>query len=60
MKIQNNTKKIYSSKVAGKLCRLGFRIIGTEPNPKKPWLDVFIFEDTDQFEEALTEILTNL
>ena len=41
------TKKIYSSRIAGALCRKGFRVIGTEPNPHKPWLDVFIFEETD-------------
>ena len=53
------TKKIYSSKVAGALCRRGFKIIGTEPNPKKPWLDVFIFEDTDAPNYAFDEIITN-
>ena len=47
--MNTKTKRIYSSKVAGLLCRQGFRVIGTEPNPKKPWLDVFLFEDTEKF-----------
>lgn len=53
------TKKIYSSKIAGALYRQGYKIIGTEPNPRKPWLDVFIFEETDALNEAFDKILTN-
>lgn len=52
------TKKIYSSKIAGQLCRRGFKVIKTEPNPHKPWLDVFIFEETDALNQAFDEILT--
>ena len=52
------TKKIYSSRIAGALCRKGFRVIKTEPNPHKPWLDVFIFEETDALIQAFDEILT--
>lgn len=53
-----NTKKIYSSKIAGELCRRGFKVIGTEPNPHKPWLDVFLFKETDALKQAFDEILT--
>lgn len=52
-------KKVYSSKIAGMLYRRGFKIIGTEANPHKPWLDVFIFAATDAFNQAFDEILTN-
>lgn len=58
--MNTKTKKIYSSKIAGALCRRGFKIIGTEPNPRKPWLDVFIFEVTDAFNQAFDEILTKV
>lgn len=54
------TKKIYSSKIAGVLCRKGFRVIRTEPNPKKPWLDVFVFQETEELNQAFDEILKNL
>lgn len=57
MKLITNTKKIYSSKIAGILCRQGFKIIGTEPNPRKPWLDVFLFENTEALNQAFNEIL---
>lgn len=38
--------KCYSSKLANYLTKLGFEIIGIEANMKKPWLDVFLFEDS--------------
>ena len=58
--MNTKTKRIYSSKVAGLLCRQGFRVIGTEPNPKKPWLDVFLFEDTEKFQNTLDIILSKI
>lgn len=54
-----NTKIIYSSRIAGILCRQGFKIIGTQPNPKKPWLDCFVFEVTPDFLTALDAAITN-
>jgi hypothetical protein len=29
---------------------MGFRVIKTEPNPKKPWLDVFLFKKTEELD----------
>ena len=55
-----NTKIIYSSKIAGQLCRKGFKVIGTQPNPKKPWLDCFLFEITPEFSKALDVIMSNI
>lgn len=52
-----NIKKIYSSRIAGELYRAGFTIIGTEPNNKKPWLDVFIFEVSPALLEKLDSIM---
>lgn len=40
--------KCYSSQLAHILIKRGFKICGTEPNLKKPWLDVFLFEDTSE------------
>lgn len=49
-------KKIFSSNMAHKLCEKGFKVIGTEGNNIKPWLYVFLFEDTPEFRDAMTEI----
>lgn len=50
-------KKIFSSKIANKLCHMGFQIIGVEPNMIKPQYDVFLFEATDELLEAFDNIL---
>ena len=55
--LQNqNIKKIYSRKLAIALRQKGFRIIGTEINSKRPEFDVYLFIDTPQLREAMTEI----
>lgn len=48
--------KIFSSTMAYKLRQAGFWIVGTEPNMKKPWLTVFLFEDTPAFQNELTKL----
>ena len=46
------TKEIFSLKLASKLCEQGFKVVGTRPNPIKPWLIVYEFEATEEFLEA--------
>ena len=53
---QNNIYKIFSMKLAKALCDKGFKCVGTEPNRKSPWLNVFLFEDTDALQNAITII----
>ena len=40
-------------RVAAALRELGFKIIKVSPNQKKPQYDVYWFEDTTQFREAI-------
>ncbi len=54
------TYKIFSAAMAYKLRKAGFWIIGTEPNYRKPWLEVFIFEDTPEFQATLTKLSDEL
>lgn len=51
-----NYYKIFNGKLASELRKKGFWIVAVEPNLKKPWLNVFCFEDTAEFRQALTEI----
>ena len=46
------TKEIFSLELARKLCAQGFKVVGTRPNGKKPWLTVYEFEATEEFLEA--------
>lgn len=48
-----NTYKVFTVRLARTLCDLGFIIIGTTPNVQKPWLNVFLFEDSEALREAV-------
>ena len=52
-----NTKIIYSKRVALELRNKGFKIIKTVPNKYKPQFDAYIFESTQELQEALDVIL---
>lgn len=52
----NETKRIYTKSVALELRKRGFKIIRTEPNENKPEFDAYIFEETENFKKALTDI----
>lgn len=53
------TKTIYSRWLATELRDKGFEIVKVHANPKKPQLDCYDFEDTPEFEAALSEINDN-
>ena len=48
-----NTKKIFTKKLAVYLRQQGFRILATEVNYKYPKFDVYLFEDTPELTEAI-------
>lgn len=52
-------KIVYSLRLAQKLCKQGFRIIEVRPNPKKPWLNCFLFEDSESLRVAIEEATKN-
>lgn len=54
--MSNITKRIYTKSVALELRKRGFKIIRTEPNENKPEFDVYVFEETENFKKALTDI----
>lgn len=49
----NDTYKVFTVKLARKLCDLGFIIVGTVPNVQKPWLNVYLFEDNQDLRDAV-------
>lgn len=50
------TYKIYTKRIANQLCRRRFRMVGTDINDQKPWLTMYLFEDTPDLRKALEEI----
>ena len=47
---------IYSRWLAAKLRDAGFPIIKVKANPRKPEFDCYLFENSSEFQEMLTEI----
>lgn len=49
-------KIIYTNWVAGALCRRGFWVVREEANPRNPRYKCWVFEETPELLEALTDI----
>ena len=43
-----NTYKVFTLRIARALCDRGYRIVKTIPNFQKPWLNVYLFEDSEE------------
>lgn len=52
-------KRIFKRSIALDLRKRGFKIIGTEPNRCKPQYDVYLFEDTEEFQKALAKVISS-
>ena len=48
--------KVFSRKRALECITKGCKLLYTEPNRKKNWLSVFVFEDTEELHEILTSL----
>lgn len=44
---------VYTKKLANYLCRKGYKIIGNDINNQKPWLNVFIFDDSKELRNEI-------
>lgn len=53
---QNKTFKVFTKKLANALCKKGFKVVGTAINNEKPWLNVFLFDDTEDLRTAIKEL----
>lgn len=51
------TKTIYMPWIAVKLREKGFEIIKVKPNPRKPQFDCYEFQESEELETAITEIM---
>lgn len=51
-----NKFTVFSKRIAHELTNRGYKIIGTGLNDAKPWLYVYYFEDTPDFQQALKEV----
>ena len=61
--IKNENKKsklIFDPRVARTLCKRGFYIIDLKPLRGEPDKSVFVFENTEEFQAALSQILDEI
>lgn len=59
MSKEKQTYKVFSLKLAQLLCNQGFHVLETLPNKQKPWLNVYVFENTAQLRGAIQDYITN-
>lgn len=53
----DNTYRIYTRWLAAALRRSGFKIVGKDVNERMPELDVYIFEDSRELQEAIPRLV---
>lgn len=56
-KYMKKSKLIFDAKIARKLLKMGFVVIDIKPNRDNTDRTVFAFENTEEFQQALTQIL---
>lgn len=62
-KIDNNKKKsrlVFDAKIARKMCKNGFPIVDIKPYRDNPDKTVFVFDNTEEFQAALNEIMEEM
>ena len=57
---EKDTRKsrlIFDAKIARKLLKMGFVVIDIKPNRENTDKSIFVFENTEEFQQALTQIM---
>ena len=61
--IKNENKKsklIFDAKIARQLLKMGFFVIDIKPNRENTDKSIFVFENTDKFQQALSQIMEEI
>lgn len=61
--IEKDTRKsrlIFDAKIARKLLKMGFVVIDIKPNRENTDKSIFVFENTEEFKQALTQIIDEI
>lgn len=61
IKNENKTSKlVFDARVARTLCKKGFHIVDIKPLRGEPDKTVFVFENTEDFKKAFSEIMEEM
>ena len=59
-KDMRKSRLIFDAKIARKLLKMGFVVIDIKPNRENTDKSIFVFENTEEFKSALTQILDEI
>ena len=54
------SRLIFDAKIARKLLKMGFVVIDIKPNRENTDKSIFVFENTDEFKVALTNVMDEI
>ena len=60
---ERDTRKsrlIFDAKIARKLLKMGFVVIDIKPNRENTDKSIFVFENTEEFKQTLTQIIDEM
>lgn len=60
---EKDTRKsrlIFDAKIARKLLKMGFVVIDIKPNRENTEKSIFVFENTEEFKDALTQLMDEI
>ena len=60
VKDTRKSRLIFDAKIARKLLKQGFVVIDIKPNRENTDKSIFVFENTEEFKHALTEIMDEI
>ena len=60
VKDTRKSRLIFDAKIARKLLKQGFVVIDIKPNRENTDKSIFVFENTEEFQQALTEIMDEI
>ena len=54
------SRLIFDAKIARKLLKMGFVVIDIKPNRENTDKSIFVFENTEEFQNALTQLMDEI
>ena len=60
VKDTRKSRLIFDAKIARKLLKEGFVVIDIKPNRENTDKSIFVFENTEEFKQALTQIMDEI
>ena len=59
-KDMRKSRLVFDAKIARKLLKMGYVVIDIKPNRENTDKSIFVFENTDEFKQALAQIMDEI